>query len=76
MKRLFERLYRFYESLSLLAAFWRRRQISLSCSAFGSVPGKLLELVMINTFWHLDLFFDRHERRRFLPLIHQTGENT
>ena len=47
------RLYRFYESLALLAAFWRRRRISLSCSAPGSLPMQLLELVMIDTFWTL-----------------------
>ena len=47
------RLYRFYESLALLAAFWRRRGISLSCSAPGSLPMQLLEFVMIDTFWTL-----------------------
>ena len=47
------RLYRFHESLALLVAFWRRRRISLSCSAPGSLPMQLLELVMIDTFWTL-----------------------
>ena len=47
------RLYRFYESLALLVAFWRRRRISSSCSAPGSLLGQLLELVMIDTFWTL-----------------------